>query len=131
MRIYSDHITEADVLRAFADARDIYGCDIYVEESWTWKPRHHKYGVMAYGASVNGRRATNNGHGLRAASWEDWGYVIARLYSMDEHARIGHYSHEADFVRQVRVYQPRGSSLAFLAALGNINEYGGYDDTHL
>ena len=62
----------------------------------------------------------------RAASWTDWGWVIACLYNIDPDARISYYQNKADFVARVRQYQPRGESLAFLAALDNVNEYGGF-----
>ena len=62
----------------------------------------------------------------RSASWTDWGWVIACLYNIDPDARISYYQNKADFVARVRQYQPRGESLAFLAALDNVNEYGGF-----
>ena len=134
MKIYSNEITEADVRHAFGTARLTHHADIYIEEIRTWKPRDYACGVEVYAKSTNGTRATGHrparssgprdGY-ARAASWTDWGYVIARLYNMDPDARIGFYDSEADFVAKVRQYPRNGSSLAFLAVLANINEYGG------
>ena len=60
----------------------------------------------------------------RAASWDDWGYVIAHLFNVDPAARVGFYDNEADFVAKVRKYPRKGSSLAFLGVLDTIKEYG-------
>jgi hypothetical protein len=122
MKIYSDILTEKDVTDAFFTARTYPGVDIHIDAIRTWKPRKHAYGVEVWGASVSGRRSAN-GRDARAASWDDWGTVIALLYNRDPHARIGFYDNEADFVAKVRQYQPRGATLKFLDVLTNIREY--------
>jgi hypothetical protein len=124
MKIYSDVITSADVHRAFADAR-CAGADIHVDELRTWKPRRHAHGTEVWAESVSGTRATAHrpigSYDLsdvpRAASWSDWGQVIARLYVLDPAARIGFYKDAADFEAKVRQYPRKGQSLAFLDIL--------------
>jgi hypothetical protein len=131
MKIYSDHITESDVIPAFVKARD-NGADIYVEGGIkTWRPRNHANGIEVFAMSLDGKLAS--GHSPigsysrdevpRAASWDDWGLVIAFLFNIDPHARVGFYDNEADFVEKVRKYPRKGSTLAFLDHLDNIKEY--------
>jgi hypothetical protein len=127
MKIYSNKITADHVRAAFADARDAHGADIWEDIERTWMPRAYGYGTEVHGYSINGRRYVNSGGWggafRRAASWADWGYVIAYLFKTDPDARVGIYDNEADFIAKVRRYQPAGSSLAFLAVLLGVNEY--------
>ena len=53
----------------------------------------------------------------RAASWDDWGFVIARLFNADPDARVGFYASKAEFITKVRQYPRKGSPLAFLNVL--------------
>jgi hypothetical protein len=142
VKIYSNVITQGDVVNAFAAARQYNHADIYIEEITTWKPRHYKketpkrtnyaYGTEIFAQSINGKVATGHVPARasgprdgypRAASWDDWGYVIAYLYNLDPHARIGFYDNEADFVEKVRKYRRKESTLPFLQVLTNIAEY--------
>jgi hypothetical protein len=130
MKIYSNIITRADVRDAVTKAR-ANGADVYIDDSRTWQPRGYSYGTEIWLASVNGKRATAHGpitsgprnHLPRAASWTDYGYVIAHLFNLDPHARIGFYDNEADFVAKVREFPRSGESLDFLNVLTNIAEY--------
>jgi hypothetical protein len=117
MKIYSDRITEDDVKFAFHRARMHNHADIRIQDIITWTPRNQAYGTELHAVSDNGRRAVNRGTGGRAASWEDWGFVIAYLYRLDPEARIGIYTSRADFRNKVHQYQRPGSSLAFLDIL--------------
>jgi hypothetical protein len=131
MRIYSDHLTQEDVRAAFGRAR-ARGCDIWIESIRSFKPRIGRYGTEVFAESHHGTKATGHVSAYasgprdgypRAASWDDWGYVIAELYNTDPHARIGFYDSEADFVAKVRQYPRKGSELPFLDVLENIREY--------
>lgn len=133
MKIYSDIITRRDVETAFFNARMQHGQDIHIEAIRGWKPRRYAYGVEVFAESMNGNRATGHVPARatgprdgypRAASWDAWGYVIALLFNVDPHARIGFYDSEADFVDKVRKWPRKGSELAFLEVLDNIKEYG-------
>jgi hypothetical protein len=136
MKIRSNIITGFDVRQAFAQAREDNGADVYIDEQRQFKPRRERYGVEVWAYSENGKIAT--GHRrvgsypldgeLRAASWSDYGYVIAHLFNKDPHAQIGFYDNEADFVEKVRAANPRcgsrsAASKDFLNVLNNIEEY--------
>jgi hypothetical protein len=123
MKIYSDKITEHDVRRAFTIARDDHHADIWIEDIRTWKPRKYLYGTEVFPRSHHGSRATGHVPARasgprdgypRAASWDDWGYVIAELYRIDPDARVGFYDSKADFISKVTKYRRPESSLAFL-----------------
>jgi hypothetical protein len=112
VRLYSDKITEADLCRAFRLARLENGADIWPEDVRTFRPRRAGFrnGLHFYAYSHCGNRPT--GHRMigsyplddvaRAASWDAYGYVIARLFMIDRQAHIGQYCGVADFRRQVR-----------------------------
>jgi len=130
MKIYSNSLDTADVREATIKARG-NGADIYIEAIRNFNPRNYANGVEFWAESANGKRASahapvssgpRDGY-PRAASWTDYGYLIAHLFNVDPHARIGFYDNEADFVKKVRAHQPRGGSLAFLDVLDNIGEY--------
>lgn len=134
MKIYSNIITINDIWNAFRKARDENGSDIWVgADLRTFRPRTERFGAEFWAYSIHGKRASAHApigscsrdrHRLRAASWSDYGYVMAHLYNVDPHARVGFYKNEADFVEKVRNYTPRGQSLEFLNVLHNIAEYG-------
>jgi hypothetical protein len=131
MKIYTNNLTEADVRGAFAKARED-GADIYAVGLRTWQPRDYSRGIEVFAESLHGKYATGHrpvgSYPLdcepRAASWDDWGLVMAYLFNIDPHARIGFYDSEADFVEKVRKYRRKDSDLAFLKVLTNIAEYG-------
>lgn len=129
MKVYSDVITDGMIQQAVAAARVIDGADIFIESLRTWKPRAWAWGTEFWAYSVHGTRASTHGpieqgprdHLPRAATWSDWGYVIARLYLLDSRARIGHYLDRDDFIAKVRAdhaFSRRRESIAFLELLG-------------
>jgi hypothetical protein len=121
------------VREVFAAVRANYGADIWIEGTpKTWEPREHAYGVEVFAESIRGARVTGHVSARmsgprdelpRAASWDDWGYVIAALFNLDPDARIGFYKSEAEFVEKVRKSPRKGSSLPFLDILVNIGKY--------
>jgi hypothetical protein len=125
MKIYSDTLTDQDVRQAFQTARQANNADIWIGAMREFRPRHHVRGIEIFAYSQNGKRAS--GHApigsysrdnvLRAASWTDYGYVIAYLYNSDPSARIGSYDSKTDFVQKVHSWLPKGQSLAFLTVL--------------
>ena len=126
MKIYSNTLTMTKVREAFKAARDVNGADIYIEDAREWKPRGYAHGVEVWAESLNGKRATGHVPARatgtrdgcpRAASWDDWGYVIAHLFNADPDARVGFYDSKTDFVARVRQYPREGSRLAFLDTL--------------
>ncbi len=125
MKIYSAKITTADVGRAFGRARMLNGADIWIDDIRSFRPRRGGNGTEFWAYSDNGTQASAHDRLRSAASWTDYGHVIAHLFNVDSHARIGQYNGEADFVAQVRQYPrtDRGNSLAFLDTLTNIRRY--------
>jgi hypothetical protein len=126
MKIYSNRLTEADVRNAFRLARENHHADIYIEAIRSFKPRNYANGVEVFAESTAGKRATGHVPARatgprdwypRAASWDDWGYVIAYLFNIDPHARIGFYDSLADFIAKVQRYPRKGSELPFLGVL--------------
>jgi len=116
MKLYSNKITEGGLDSAFHQARSVNGADIYPVDVRTFRPRRDGFtsGIQFYAESYSGNRATGHreigSYPLddvpRAASWDAYGYVIARLFLVDPDAVIGQYSGVEDFKRQVRQYAP-------------------------
>ena len=133
MKIRSNIITRENVMAAFVAARAENGADIWVEDIREFSPRGYANGVEVWAGSNYGKRASGHGpivrgggqaaYQPRAASWSDYGYVMAHLFNVDPHAQVGFYDNEADFVAKVRQYPRKGASLDFLNVLASIGEY--------
>jgi hypothetical protein len=115
MKLYSNKITSDDVHEAFRLARLLNGADIWPDDVRDFRPRMRGFthGVEFYAYSHDGTRAVNPGRSHwttedlpRAASWDDYGWMIAHLFKIDPEAVIGQYKGRADFIRQVRQYAP-------------------------
>jgi hypothetical protein len=71
----------------------------------------------------SGRRYTNTGHrgadgaGI-AATWDEWGIWIDRLFAIDPDAIIGHYQGYGHFVEQTAQWRPRGMEAPWLPKAG-------------
>ena len=127
MKIYSDKLTESDVRAAFTRARQDHNADIYIEDIREFRPRTHAHGIEVFAESMHGKhvtghipaRASGPRDGYpRAASWDDWGFVIAQLFRIDPLARVGFYDGKADFLTKVSGCPRKGSPLAFLDVAG-------------
>jgi hypothetical protein len=110
MKLYSNLLTTEDVFWAFADARRMDGQDIRHQDVRAFVPRGYRNGVEFYAYSVTGKRASAHRpqggqfygpDAARAATWDAWGYVIARLFDRDPEARIGYYDGRNDFIVKV------------------------------
>jgi hypothetical protein len=132
MRIYSDRLTAADVRSAFSSARLVNEADIYAQDLREFHPRDgHRNGVEVYAYSYSGNRASAHGpihrgfgsdeDAPRAASWDAYGWVIARLYLIDPDARIGQYRDVADFIRQVSEATYRREPKHFLRLVKHVD----------
>lgn len=97
MRVYGDTLTASDLRAAVPD-----GC--VLELVTIDAPRTRARGWNVKLRRPGSSRFTNSGRygagELGAASWDDYGVWIARLYAIDEGARIAHYDGRADFERQ-------------------------------
>lgn len=124
--MYSDTLTREDVHRAFLDALLIDGQDIHIDSMREFRAQgvttrnygtgrmisvkhYRKHGVEFFAKSTDGKRASGHheiasgpaDHYPRAASWDAYGYVIARLFAKDPDAIIGNYAGVVDFIEQV------------------------------
>lgn len=128
MKVYSDVITESNVYEAFRNARQNHKADIWEEDVRSFKPRKTSgftHAIEFFASSMNGHRATGHrpigSYPLdgedRAASWSDYGYVIAYLFKLDSNARIGRYNNLQDFRDMIANYPRKGQSTAFMDIL--------------
>jgi hypothetical protein len=116
MKVYSTKITSDDVRKAFRLARLENAADIWPDDVRDFRPRlaGYSHGVQFYAYSHDGTRPTAHrtigsyplDDEARAASWDDYGWMIAHLFKIDPDAIIGQYKGRADFIRQVRQYAP-------------------------
>lgn len=100
MNIRSNIIDRDRLEIAAVHARKQFGADIYVHEVSQTRGRSMKFSLTFYAYSLHGRRHTNRGDGELAASWSDYGILIAELFDRDPDAIIGQYKGRADFVKQ-------------------------------
>jgi hypothetical protein len=124
VKLYSDTLNLHDVRAAFRTVRDRYGADIWDDGSRSFRPRNrYQNGVEFYAHSMDGNVPTGHrpigsyslDYVQRAASWDDYGWLIAYLFTQDPDARIGCYDGVQDFISQVEQNAPhRKSSAAFL-----------------
>lgn len=97
MKLHSNILTADDVHICAAVARKVHGCDIYVDEISEGGSRKAARRITFYAHSKNGKRARNGRQG-RAATWSDYGYLIAELYRRDPDAIFDYYANVDDFV---------------------------------
>jgi hypothetical protein len=104
MKVYSNTLTINDLNVAAHEVRDATGDALYVGDAITIpRARVRRNGFNVRLTNFDSRRARNTGtHGGArgddpAASWDDYGRWIARLFVRDPSARIAHYDGAADF----------------------------------
>jgi hypothetical protein len=116
MVIRSDIITESDIRRALTETRSEDHEDIYLDDEGiqSFKPRRKACGFKFYCESVSGRRARNGRPG-KAASWDAYGLVFARLFKIDPSAYIAWYDGIEQFIDNTNRYQPRDAQAPWLA----------------
>lgn len=99
MRLYSDTLTGGDLYAAVPD-----GCTL--DTIAIGRPRTRKHGWQARLTRPGSNRRTNTGtHGAgeeRAATYQDHGVWMARLFEIDPDAKITQYDGREDFERQTR-----------------------------
>lgn len=79
MRIHSDVLT-IEHINAAAD--QVPGVHIHSFSKHGSRRRHHAIEVFLSGNSKHGGQYGNT-NGIKTASWDDWGMVLARLYIID------------------------------------------------
>ena len=108
MRIHSDTLVRADLYAALAA---IPGGDVGIScetppSLHKSRSRDHAYSVALRGHGVRHTRRPNTntgGSGEYAATYDDWGFWLAELFSRDPNAIAGPYKGAADFERQTAV----------------------------
>jgi hypothetical protein len=97
MKIHSNILSEVHVMNAARKARD-NGADIDVYDLSSHGSRKRNSRIDFYAKSENGKHASAHGGWggsgnttVRAASWSDYGYLMAELFRIDPNAIIGQY----------------------------------------
>lgn len=111
MRLHTDTVTTTDVYRAVRDASDRTGAPIYVEVLTSHGSRR-RAGAIELQLSSDGtlsRRRRNPGTSRDrsaqddyAATWDQWGWVLAYLYTVDSRMVAGPYADAAHFHARTR-----------------------------
>jgi hypothetical protein len=114
MRIHSNILTESDVREALIKATKRGGVDRMTDFA-ELNPRGSRSHKQAFevrlewlGTKIkgDGRRWTNGGNygsgSSYAATRDEWGWFIAELFQMDEHATVGPYKGMDDFDTSTR-----------------------------
>lgn len=98
MKIHSDTLTTRDIHKAVPDGcylayfSTLDGRTVFID---TIGSRSHD---RAYIVRLSGSGKTNmRGLPDKAATYEEWGYFIANLFTQDESAICGNYKSAADF----------------------------------
>lgn len=100
MRIHSDKVTLSDITEAERFAtRNSPGVDPVIATRWTEhgsRKRTRAWDVILTGS--NSRR--QNGGPDQAATWDEWGWFLAHLFTVDPNAVAGPYKGSEDFHRK-------------------------------
>lgn len=112
MIVRSNIITRQDVSAAVAAVPGVSFQDTYSREGWYVPVREFRPQRFARGFEffLTGSSPYNVNRGYRdekAATWDEWGLVIAALFAIDPSAQIGHYDDEADFLKQTEAERDR------------------------
>jgi len=115
MKIRSNIITRANVAEALRTVPvnfiNTNARDGWYEPIREFKPKGYANGfeIFLTGSSpYNAAHQSNQGgYYEKAATWDEWGVVIDRLYAVDPDAQIGHYTSQADFVERTQAEHDR------------------------
>jgi hypothetical protein len=110
VHIHTDNLTAADLRDALRTtglaARGVYFCDERPISTHGARSRHHRIDFYLVATDAHGRRWTNSGQRGAgtdtAATWLEWGALIAELYHRDPDALIAYYGTPEDFIRSTR-----------------------------
>ena len=120
MIVRSNVISMADIgaaVRAAGSAVTFQ--DTYSREGWfvpvrEFKPRRYERGFEFFLAGSSTYRAQHDREEF-AATYDEWGIVIAELYKIDPDAEIAWYDNARDFITKTEKYQPRNAAAPWLA----------------
>lgn len=113
MKIYSSILTPALVYAALRESNEEN--DVIVESFREFSPRKGGRGFELYLEGLGARhKRARNGRGGKAATWDDYGLWMARLFKIDPAAKIAHYDGLNEFIKFTTQYIPRGQSAPWL-----------------
>ena len=111
MIVRSNIITRATIGEA-ARTAGVNFIDTNAREGWfepirEFRPRSFAHGFEFFltGSSKYNaaHQSAQGGYSYeKAATWDEWGIVIAALYAVDPDAQIGYYANRADFITKTR-----------------------------
>jgi hypothetical protein len=111
MRIYSDILTKEDLYRELGDMPDVL-----LEHCRPFSSRSTRYGYEVYLEGLGGRHKRHrNGREGKAATWDDYGVWMARLFAIDPNARIAHYNGYDQFIEYTSKNVPAGNYAPWLS----------------
>lgn len=104
MKVYSDILTHADIVRAVRSVPSVEFQDTFSREGWyvplrEFTPRKYQRGFEFFLSGSSPHRAQHN-RSEYAATWTEWGIVIDALFRIDPDAKIGWYEGRAAFLRE-------------------------------
>lgn len=104
MIVRSNIITRATIGAAVGAVPGIGFQDTRSREGWyepirEFKPRSFEYGFEFFLKGSSSYRARHSEE-FAAATWTEWGIVIAKLYEVDPNAQIGSYHNRRDFMEK-------------------------------
>lgn len=108
MHVHTDHLTADDmrsILRETIGPRGVIFDDERGElVSGRSRSRHHRHTFYLVATDGYGRRWANSGFRgashRKAATYDEWGVFLAKLFERDEEAKAGSYNGRQDFERQ-------------------------------
>lgn len=110
MKIHTDSLEWRHLYMALGNIGAVPICGEFVERGSRSRARAFDARLYVIDQDALHRRRPNNNHApngreVFAATWDEWGVWIARLFALDPTADIGPYGSLADLVSQTRKYR--------------------------
>jgi hypothetical protein len=93
--MHFDNVRERDLREAFQEA-DIPHASLTIKGEHSSRSHRTAFEVRLTGDGISNGRKTQDGQDY-AATYDEWGEFISRLYDRDVTAKIGPYTSRADF----------------------------------
>lgn len=110
MKIWADNLTTDDLYATLPDG-------VYLEHVEIKNPRKRARGWDVHLTTDHGRYANSGQWGAsheKAASWDEWGVWIARLFEIDPGAAMTYYTGRDDFYAKTAQHVPTGMKAPWL-----------------
>lgn len=98
MKIHTDHIHRAELFEALQEVDS--SLVLNVSEHRSYKRARMFNAYLKWAGEVNYERRRNASTHWTAATWDEWGLWIDRLFQLDPEAIIGQYHGYEDFLDQ-------------------------------